>query len=99
MEMPRLWKSQTDFHRRLEISPRTRDSHIPTADPHRTSQTDEEENGNKRVTDVSGLICYLCFRLRKVSLLRAQHDDVRRRSAAVIELDAIAHQRVAACGA
>ena len=33
MEMPRLWKSQNDFHSRLEISPSTRDSHIPTADP------------------------------------------------------------------
>jgi hypothetical protein len=33
MEMARLWKSQTDFHSRLEISPKTRDSHIPTADP------------------------------------------------------------------
>jgi hypothetical protein len=33
MEMPRRWKSENDFHRRLEISHRTRDSHIPTADP------------------------------------------------------------------
>ena len=32
MEMTRLWKSQNDFHSRLEISHRTRDSHIPTAD-------------------------------------------------------------------
>ena len=31
VEMPRLWKSQNDFHSRLEISHRTRDSHIPTA--------------------------------------------------------------------
>jgi hypothetical protein len=31
VEMPRLWKSQNDFHSRLEISPRTRDSHIPTS--------------------------------------------------------------------
>ena len=33
MEMTRLWKSQNDFHRSLEISHSTRDSHIPTADP------------------------------------------------------------------
>ena len=32
MEMTHLWKSQNDFHSRLEISHRTRDSHIPTAD-------------------------------------------------------------------
>src|SRR5713226_3989146 len=32
MEMTLLWKSQNDFHRSLEISHRTRDSHIPTAD-------------------------------------------------------------------
>ncbi len=31
VEMTRLWKSQNDFHSRLEISHRTRDSHIPTA--------------------------------------------------------------------
>jgi hypothetical protein len=33
MEMTLLWKSQNDFHSSLEISHRTRDSHIPTADP------------------------------------------------------------------
>src|SRR5712691_7647603 len=32
MAMTRLWKSQNDFHSHLEISHRTRDSHIPTAD-------------------------------------------------------------------
>lgn len=31
VEMPRPWKSQTDFHRRLEISQRARDSHISTS--------------------------------------------------------------------
>ena len=31
MEMARLWKSENDFHSRLEISHRTRDFHIPTA--------------------------------------------------------------------
>lgn len=30
MEMPRPWKSQNDFHSRLEISHRPRDFHIPT---------------------------------------------------------------------
>ena len=32
VEMPSLWKPKNGFHRDLEISPRTRDSHIPTAD-------------------------------------------------------------------
>jgi hypothetical protein len=32
MEMPALWKPQNGFHSALEISHRTRDSHIPTAD-------------------------------------------------------------------
>src|SRR5712691_4564870 len=40
MEMTRLWKSQNDFHSRLEISQRTRDSHIPTAD-HRCFRSEE----------------------------------------------------------
>jgi hypothetical protein len=31
VEMSLLWKSQNDFHRSLEISHRTRDSHIPTS--------------------------------------------------------------------
>ena len=31
VEMGRPWKSQNDFHRRLEISHSTRDSHIPTS--------------------------------------------------------------------
>jgi hypothetical protein len=31
VEMTRALKSQNDFHTRLEISHRTRDSHIPTA--------------------------------------------------------------------
>src|ERR1700688_1415955 len=32
MEMPSLWKPKSGSHRDLEISPRPRDSHIPTAD-------------------------------------------------------------------
>jgi hypothetical protein len=32
VEMPVPWKSQHDFHRTLEISHSTRDSHISTAD-------------------------------------------------------------------
>ena len=32
MEMPALWKPQNGFHSALEISHRTRDFHIPTAD-------------------------------------------------------------------
>ena len=30
-EMPAPWKPQTGFHRALEISQRTRDSHVPTS--------------------------------------------------------------------
>src|SRR5213593_1443725 len=41
MEMTSLWKPQNGFHRDLEISPRTRDSHIPTA--HHFSDGREEE--------------------------------------------------------
>src|SRR4026208_2208955 len=59
--MPLLWKSQTDFHNSLEISHRTRDSHIPTADPDSYELTSEQA---KSVTDVSGPICYRSFRLR-----------------------------------
>jgi hypothetical protein len=40
MEMTRLWKSQNDFHSRLEISHSTRDSHIPTGD-HRCVSSEE----------------------------------------------------------
>jgi hypothetical protein len=32
MEMTSLWKPKSGSHRDLEISPRTRDFHIPTAD-------------------------------------------------------------------
>ena len=62
VEMPRLWKSQNDFHRRLGISPRTRDSHISTAD-RRTGIEDEKNDPIHKVlpmypvyfvTDVSG---------------------------------------------
>ena len=60
MEMPLLWKSQTDFHNSLEISHRTRDSHIPTADPDSYELTSEQA---KSVTDVSGLLCNRCFQL------------------------------------
>src|SRR3990170_5642737 len=48
MEMTSLWKPQNGFHRDLEISHRTRDSHIPTADPlllrkEKTKNDDESE--------------------------------------------------------
>jgi hypothetical protein len=48
MEMTRLWKSQNDFHRRLEISHRTRDSHIPTAD-HRCVRSEERRMNRPQV--------------------------------------------------
>ena len=43
MEMPALWKPQNGFHSALEISHRTRDSHIPTADHFLVSQEEDEE--------------------------------------------------------
>ena len=62
VEMPSPWTSQTEAHRDLEISPRPARFHIPTAD--RSSRRSEPDK--KSVTDVSGLICYRCFRLRGV---------------------------------
>ena len=49
MEMPALWKPQNGFHSALEISHRTRDSHIPTAD-HGVSQ--EEMTKRKKMHDM-----------------------------------------------
>ena len=63
VEMSRPWKSQNDFHSHLEISHRTRDSHIPTADRPRRKKRDD--GSEQSVTHVSGLICYRCFRLRR----------------------------------
>ncbi len=54
MEMPSLWKPQIGFHRDLEISPRTRDSHIPTADPS-LMDTEKERTGPEQK-------CYPCIR-------------------------------------
>ena len=42
VEMTSLWKPQNGFHRDLEISPRTRDFHIPTADSWWRKKKDEE---------------------------------------------------------
>ena len=44
MEMSVPWKSQNDFHRPLEISHRTRDSHISTADPRCVTRTTKDTN-------------------------------------------------------
>jgi hypothetical protein len=46
MEMTRPWTSQNDVHRRLEISHRTRDSHIPTAASCLRRMKNDEENDN-----------------------------------------------------
>jgi hypothetical protein len=43
MEMTRPWTSQNDVHRRLEISHRTRDFHIPTAAYFHEDQDEDEE--------------------------------------------------------
>ena len=47
VEMPVPWKSQNDFHRTLEISHRTRDSHIPTADSVLRRRKDKHQRPNK----------------------------------------------------
>ena len=44
MEMTRAWKSQNDFHTRLEISHTTRDSHIPTAASRFRSEEQDERH-------------------------------------------------------
>jgi hypothetical protein len=43
VEMAALWKPQNGFHSALEISQRTRDSHIPTADHLCLVQEDRKE--------------------------------------------------------
>mgnify|MGYP001609412803 CR=1 FL=1 len=51
MEMTSLWKPKSGFHRDLEISHRTRDSHIPTADHPLSQKEDDEERRRLGVTD------------------------------------------------
>ena len=48
-EMPPPWKSQNDFHRGLEISQRTRDSHIPPA-AFRMKEENERKPKTKTIT-------------------------------------------------
>ena len=43
VEMTSPWKPQNGFHRDLEISHRTRDSHIPTADYSWMAEKNEED--------------------------------------------------------
>src|SRR5213596_4421043 len=45
--MPSLWKPQNGSHRDLEISPRTRDFHIPTAEAYNFLNGKEEEENKK----------------------------------------------------
>jgi hypothetical protein len=55
MEMTRLWKSENDFHSRLEISHRTRDFHIPTAASRirsRRTKTKDTDRETPRVTSL-----------------------------------------------
>jgi len=47
MEMSALWKPQNGFHSTLEISHRTRDSHISTAAPCVSREDDEEEHDER----------------------------------------------------
>jgi hypothetical protein len=46
VEMTRGWKSQNDFHARLEISQSTRDSHIPTS--HHFQREEAKTNTRRR---------------------------------------------------
>ena len=48
--MPPLWKPQNGFHSGLEISHRTRDSHISTAD-HRHQTEEQRKEGWTATTD------------------------------------------------
>jgi len=58
MEMTRLWKSQNDFHSRLEISHRPRDSHIPTADHLSFGSEERRMNRPQVVYFPSGRLVY-----------------------------------------
>ena len=49
VEMPAPWKPQTGFHRALEISRRTRDSHIPTSRLLFAVHRKQEQNGPDRL--------------------------------------------------
>jgi hypothetical protein len=55
VEMTPLWKSQDDFHRRLQISQRTRDSHIPTPNFLWTEERNAQTNTTHDVDQQSGL--------------------------------------------
>ena len=48
VEMPAPWKPQNGFHSALEISHKTRDSHIPTADYLFVSQEKDDEERDAR---------------------------------------------------
>jgi len=50
VEMSAPWKPQNGFHRALEISHRTRDSHIPTADHFLVSQDDDDEEKERHTS-------------------------------------------------
>ena len=55
MEMPALWKPQNGFHSALEISQRTRDSHISTAAPCVSRRDDEEEHDERHAASLRRL--------------------------------------------
>ena len=51
--MSLLWKPQNGFHSSLEISPRTRDFHIPTAPPYRITKNEADRSRVKQEADNS----------------------------------------------
>ena len=56
VEMTSLWKPQNGFHRNLEISQRTRDSHIPTANPRFFKRAEEQRTRTRRPTSINNSV-------------------------------------------
>jgi hypothetical protein len=67
--MPRPWKSQNDFHSRLEISHRPRDSHIPTGDHQSVRSEARRMNRPQVVYFPSGQLVYFPSGERRIKQL------------------------------
>jgi hypothetical protein len=63
VEMPTLWKSQNDFHKGLgKLAQNASFPHF-----HKPYSFIDDRTRPESVTYVSGLFCYRCFRLDRVS--------------------------------
>ena len=97
VEMPSLWKPHTGFHSDLEISHRTRDSHIPTAGPRRDAT--EKKTTRRPITK-----CYPCIRSKVLPMFPVAQDKTRIRSEGSIQRSigcyaaASASERPSRCG-